>query len=126
MPSDYYKQCRELDECTKIWDEYSKDKDYKKVFERHLPLAEKGYSLAECQVGWLYYEGLGTEKDYDKALYWTRRGALHGDRDCQYNLYSMFYKKNIGDVTEVEALSNLQLAKVQNHKLAVNELKMVK
>ena len=46
----------------------------------------RGYPLAECQIGYFYYEGLGVEKDLEKALYWTRRAAEHGDRDGQYNL----------------------------------------
>lgn len=60
MPSDYYKPCKELDECTRIMDQYWESKEYKKVFEGHMPLAEKGYPLAECQMGWFFYEGLGT------------------------------------------------------------------
>ena len=33
------------------------------------------YPLAECQIGYFYYDGLGVEKDLEKALYWTRRAA---------------------------------------------------
>ena len=40
-----------------------------------------GYPLAECQISYYYYDGLGAEKDLKKALYWTRRAVEHGDRD---------------------------------------------
>lgn len=29
-------------------------------------MAEQGYPLAECQIGYFYYEGLGVEKDLEK------------------------------------------------------------
>lgn len=48
---------------------------------------------------------------------------MHGDRDCQYNLFSMFYKEKIGNVSKEEAYQNLRLAKEQNHALAINVCK---
>lgn len=89
--SEYYKPCPELDECNRIMDAYWESQEYDKVFAGHLPLAEQGYPLAECQIGYFYREGLGIEKDLNKAFYWTKRAAEHGDRDGQYNL-SLFYE----------------------------------
>lgn len=37
-------------------------------------------------MGFSYLEGIGTEKDLEKALYWTTRSAEHGDRDGECNL----------------------------------------
>lgn len=92
---DYYKPCAELTRCNELIDEYFLNGKYRECFEGHLPLAEAGYPLAECQVGYFYWQGLGVEKNMDKALYWTRRGAQHGDWDAQYNL-GYFYENGLG------------------------------
>ena len=86
MAGAYYKPCKEFDICNELIEKYWETKQYDKCFEGHLVLAEQGYPLAECQIGYFYYEGLGVEKDLEKALYWTRRAAEHGDRDGQCNL----------------------------------------
>ena len=91
----YYKQCPEYEECNRLITVYFNAKQYEKCFQGHLALAEQGYPLAECQVGYFYYEGLGVEKDLAKALYWTKQAAEHGDRDGQYNL-AWFYEEGIG------------------------------
>ncbi|HWS29959.1 MAG TPA: tetratricopeptide repeat protein [Clostridia bacterium] len=71
-----------------------------------MKLAEKGYPLAECQIGYFYYEGLGVDKDFKKSFYWTQRAAEHGDRDAQNNLAELFYgagvvvEKDIGKAKE--------------------------
>ena len=99
MASSYYKPCDDLDRCTELIAKYWETKEYDKLFAGHLPLAEQGYPLAECQIGFCYQEGLGVEKDLEKALLWTRRAAEHGDRDGQFNL-AWFYEEGIG--TEVD------------------------
>ncbi|WDV48062.1 tetratricopeptide repeat protein [Clostridiaceae bacterium M8S5] len=93
MAENYYKTCKELDECNELIEKYYLSGQYKKCFDGHLKIAEKGYPLAECQIGYFYYEGLGIEKDIDKSFYWTERAAKHGDRDAQVNLAELFYEK---------------------------------
>ena len=90
MASSYYKPCPELDRCDELIEKYWDTEQYDKCFAGHLELAEKGYPLAECQVGYFYYRGLGVGKDLAKALYWTQRAAEHGDRDGQYNLATLY------------------------------------
>ena len=97
MAERYYKPCRELDICNELIEKYFNAQQYEKCFEGDLALAEQGYPLAECQVGYFYYEGLGAEKDLTKAVRWTRRAADHGDRDGQCNL-AWFYEDGIGVV----------------------------
>ena len=101
MAGAYYKPCKEFDICNELIEKYWETKQYDKCFEGHLVLAEQGYPLAECQIGYFYYEGLGVEKDLEKALYWTRRAAEHGDRDGQYNL-AEFYEDAIGVERDIE------------------------
>lgn len=90
----YYKPCQEFDICNELMEKYWNNKQYDECFAGYLPLAEQGYPLAECQVGYFYLEGLGVEKDLEKAFYWTKRAANHGDRDGQSNL-AWFYEEGV-------------------------------
>ncbi len=118
MASDYYKPCRELDICNELIEKYFNTRQYEKCFEGHLALAELGYPLAECQVGYFYYDGLGVEKNLEKAVYWTRRAASHGDRDGQFNL-AWFHEDAIGvDRDMAQAIFWYRKAALQEHDLA--------
>lgn len=117
----YYQPCQELDECNHLINEFFLTEQYEKCFQGHLPLAEQGYPLAECQVGYFYYEGLGVEKDLEKAFYWTQRAAQHGDRDGQFNL-ACFYEEGTGVEKDVEKGKYwLAQAAKQNHDLAIGK-----
>ncbi len=123
MSSPYYKPCRELDICNELIEKYFIPQRYDECFEGHLPLAEQGYPLAECQVGYFYYDGLGVEKDLQKAVYWTRRAADHGDRDGQYNL-AWFHEDGIGAEPDLEqAVFWYRKAALQNHDMAIEKCK---
>lgn len=89
MPG-YYAPCPEFDACNRLIQEYFQTGQYERCFQGHLALAEQGYPLAECQVGYFYHEGLGVERDLEKSLYWTRRAAEHGDQDAQRNMADWF------------------------------------
>lgn len=123
MAGAYYKPCKEFDICNELIEKYWETKQYDKCFEGHLVLAEQGYPLAECQIGYFYYEGLGVEKDLEKALYWTRRAAEHGDRDGQCNL-AWFYEDAIGVERDIEQAKHwYRLAALQNNDLAIEKCK---
>lgn len=92
MASRYYAPCRELEICDSLFSQYWEAGEYGRIFSGLLLLAEQGYPLAECQVGYFYAQGLGVERDLDRALLWTRRAAEHGDRDGQFNL-GCFYEE---------------------------------
>ncbi len=117
----YYKPCPELDECRRLIREFFETEQYEKCFQGYCPLAEKGYPLAECQVGYFYMEGLGVEKDEEKALYWTKRAAEHGDRDGQYNLAECC-RKGVGTEPDIEQAKYWYLrAAKQDHDLAIEK-----
>ncbi|MBQ9986863.1 MAG: sel1 repeat family protein [Erysipelotrichales bacterium] len=123
MASNYYKPCKELEMCEELIEKYWNSKQYDKCFEGHLPLAEQGYPLAECQIGYFYFEGLGIEKDLEKAFYWTHRAAEHGDRDGQFNL-AWFYEEGYGVNIDLEKAEFwYKKAAMQNHDLAINKCK---
>lgn len=121
MPEPYYKPCKELDICNELIEKYFHTQQYEQCFEGHLALAEQGYPLAECQIGYFYYDGLGVEKDLEKAVYWTRRAAEHGDRDGQCNL-AWFYEDGIGVERDMEQASHwYRKAALQDHDLAIKK-----
>ncbi len=121
MAEEYYKPCREFDICNELIEKYFNTQQYEKCFEGHLSLAEKGYPLAECQVGYFYYDGIGVEKDLEKAVRWTRRAADHGDRDGQFNL-AWFYEDAIGVERDMEQSAFwYRKAALQHHDLATEK-----
>lgn len=121
MSDSYYKPCEELDICNDLIARYFENGDYEPCFKGHLALAEKGYPLAECQVGYFYHEGLGVAPDPEKALFWTQRAAEHGDRDGQCNL-AWFYEEGIGVAVNLEQSKFLyKQAALQNHDLAIEK-----
>ena len=123
MAKNYYKPCPELDICNDLIARYFENGNYVPCFEGHLVLAEKGYPLAECQVGYFYHEGLGVEPNSEKALYWTQRAAEHGDRDGQCNL-AWFYEEGIHVLADPEkAKFWYKQAALQNHDLAIAKCK---
>ncbi len=120
MSSNYYKPCPELDRCVAL-NQYW-DKDYKKWFTSYLDIAEEtNYPLAECQVGYCYLEGIGTDKDIAKGIEYTRRGAIHGDRDAQYNLATLYEEgKGVSKSLEEASKWYIEAAK-QEHELAIGK-----
>lgn len=123
MTGYYYKPCPELDRCNELIEKYFHSQQYEECFQGHLTLAQQGYPLAECQVGYFYYDGLGVEKDLGKAVYWTRRAADHGDRDGQCNL-AWFHEDGIGVARDMEqAIFWYRKAALQEHDLAMEKCK---
>lgn len=84
-------------ELTRLYEE----KNYKQLLERFKKITEgratnAGYSLSEIasakyNLGVMYYQGLGTPKNLEKALQWYEKAALGGDARAQYNLGLMLY-----------------------------------
>lgn len=123
MASRYYAPCRELEICDSLFSQYWEAGEYGRIFSGLLPLAEQGYPLAECQVGYFYAQGLGVKRDLDKALLWTRRAAEHGDRDGQFNL-GCFYEEGTVLARDMEqAALWYQRAAHQGHAEAAERLR---
>ena len=123
MASRYYAPCRKLEICDSLFSQYWEAGEYGRIFSGLLPLAEQGYPLAECQVGYFYAQGLGVERDLDRALLWTRRAAEHGDRDGQFNL-GCFYEEGTVLARDMEqAALWYQMAARQGHTEAAERLR---
>lgn len=117
----YYKPCRELDACLSL-DQYWHSKEFNKWFQGYYKIAsETSYPLAECQVGYAFLEGIGVERDFEKALYWTKRSAKHGDRDGQCNM-AWIYEKGLGTAIDMERAKYwYRQAAMQDHDLAIEK-----
>lgn len=60
--------------------------DFAETFE----LAKNGDTASQYNLGRMYYEGVGTEKDIAKAVYWYTKSAANGDSDAKHNLGVIF------------------------------------
>ena len=54
--------------------------------------AEKGDAAAQCQMGLFYMNGLGVDRDEDKAVEWLKKAARQNHAQAQYNL-GIYYAK---------------------------------
>jgi len=74
-------------------------------------------------VGYFYLEGLGVEKDVEKAFAWTEKAARDGDWDAQFNL-AWFYEEGIGTARDLaKARYWCEQAALQGHDEAVEKCK---
>lgn len=64
--------------------------DYSAAAQQWLPLAEKGDSRAQFNVGLLYVDGQGVTQDYGQAAKWFERAAEQGYGKAQLNLGAMY------------------------------------
>lgn len=73
---------------------------------------------------WLFlFRRIRVEKDLEKAVYWTKRAAIHEDRDGQNNL-AWFYEEGIGIEKNIEeAKFWYKKAALQNHDMAIDKCK---
>lgn len=67
-------------------------KDYQKALELLEPLAQKGNTKAQLQLGAMYFSGQGVTQDYSQALQWFQKAAEVGDLDAQNLLAGLYYE----------------------------------
>ena len=49
-------------------------------------VAAKGDAAAQCQMGLFYMNGIGVDRDEDKAVEWLKKAARQNHAQAQYNL----------------------------------------
>jgi TPR repeat protein len=54
-------------------------KEYKKVFQLLFPLAAAGNDKAQYALGYLFYHGMGVEKNERQAMHWVQQAAAKGN-----------------------------------------------
>ena len=65
-------------------------KDYATALKEWQPLAEKGESNSQYNMGLLYAQGAGVPKDLKQAASWYEKAASQGVAAAQYNLGVMY------------------------------------
>lgn len=85
-----YKQRPEFDVCNDLIQKYFNEDGYETCLKEMQKLAEKGYALAQCQVGYFYLNGYGTKKNEQLGFYWSMQGAINGDHDAAENVGSCY------------------------------------
>jgi hypothetical protein len=85
-------------------------------------LAEKGDPSAQYNLGVMYHNGRGVEKDEVEAFKWYQKAAEQGDADAQNNLGVMYANGRGVEKDEVEAVKWYQKAAEQGDAAAQTNL----
>ena len=86
------------------------DKDENKAFSLYKKAAEKGSSYGQKMLAFAYYEGIGTPKNSDLALYWMGKAKDSGDEgaaDIYLTLKNLILDEKVyGDTPSASTGSN--------------------
>lgn len=66
-------------------------KEYGEAYDVFVSAAEKGLAEAQCELGYMYAEGLGVTQDPEKSEHWYRMAANQGERIALASLGSWYY-----------------------------------
>ena len=95
--------------------------DYDVAQEKLLPLAKAGNPVAQYNLGFMYYEGLGVKQDYAEAVKWFRK-AMEQDFELAMNglawIFATSPDETIRDGIEAVRLAEAYL-KVHNDGLSI-------
>ncbi len=78
------------------------------AFRLYKQSASFGNALAEEELGWCYWNGMGTGKNYSQALEWFKKAAEQGEAGAQYGLGCGYYYGMGAEKDYVEALKWFQ------------------
>ena len=65
--------------------------EYSEAYDVFVSAAEKGLASAQCELGYMYAEGLGVSQDPGKSQHWYRMAANQGDGSALVSLGCMYY-----------------------------------
>ena len=88
---------------------------FAEALKKYRPRAEAGDAIAQYNLGVLYNEGAGTERNYHEAFKWFRLAADQGDADAQNNLGIMYYEGQGVGKNYTQAFHWYNLAAEQGH-----------
>jgi TPR repeat protein len=89
-------------------------RDYAKAAEYMQLSAEKGFALAQNDLGVYYAKGVGVAQDYREAAKWYRKAAEQGDPLAQYSLGKSLQEGRGVPTNVVEAINWYKKAADQN------------
>jgi TPR repeat protein len=99
--------------------------DYNAAYNEWLPLAELGDVEAQFNLGVMYDEGAGVEKNLTTAASWYRKAAGQGFMDAQTNLGIMYFHGQGVPRDYREAMKWFQQAAGQGDQEAAGYLKKI-
>ena len=87
--------------------------------------AEEGHADSQFNLGLMYEQGIGVDKNENEAIVWYRKSAVQGNVFAQYNL-AVLYENGRGAAVDF-ALANewYRKASVQGDPLAIGNLGML-
>jgi len=97
-------------------------KEYTKAYDIWIKLANEGDPEAQYNIGLLYLNGLGVEKNERLALMWFTYAGEQGMADAQYNAGVLFYSGKGVYPDHKSAIEWWTLAAAQGHANAQNNL----
>ncbi len=102
---------------------YVAAKNYDSAFEQLRIAAEEGHAVAQNDLGSLYFNGLGVEKDQQTAVEWFERAGAAGVASAQMSLGTI-YEKGLAGVTPDRAKAKewYRKAAAQGHVKAAQAL----
>lgn len=89
--------------------------NYAQAFALWKPLAEAGDAKARYDLGLMFQQGLGVEKDLKQARLLFEAAARQGDADAQYQLGFIYYQGEGVFRSNKDALHWWSLAAAQHH-----------
>jgi len=87
--------------------------------------ADEGHSDSQFNLGLMYEQGIGVEKDQKEAVIWYLKAAQQGNSNAQYNLAVLYENGRGCDVNFQEAHKWYREAVMQGDGLAVGNLGML-
>jgi hypothetical protein len=91
--------------------------DFTRASSIFIPLAERGDSVAQAYLGFMFETGRGVPQNYSEAAMWYRRSAEQGNGAAQYSL-GLLYDKGFGvprDDVEAHRWLNLSTSVASPH-----------
>ena len=98
--------------------------DYATAMAEWRPLADKGVASAQYNIGLMYMNGQGVDKDIVTAVNWMRKAAEGGDRDAQLAVGLMYRKGQGIPQDDFEAVNWFRAAAEQGNTDAALQLAM--
>ena len=65
--------------------------NYQAAMDVWLPLAQSENASAQAGLGFMYYKGTGVAIDNQKAAFWLRKAAEHGQPEGQFMLGTLYF-----------------------------------
>ncbi len=78
-------------------------KEYGEAYDVFVSAAEKGLAEAQCELGYMYAEGLGVTQDPEKSEHWYRMAANQGNGSALVSLGLMYYDGTVVSKNRLEA-----------------------